>query len=106
MSDSPKKVTGPEIFDMALAHIVEHGWPQFAEDKAMADRLYESWLVETAHTWISSGIRDRYSLSDALLTTLKQKYGESDGGARWCVLTIFLEVRARDEGQNQPSADV
>ena len=101
MTDSPKKVTGPEIFDMALAHIREHGWAQFAQDRAMADRMYEAWLIDTEHTWKSSGVRDSEPLYDRLLETLKRLYGESDGGARWCMLSVMLEVRTRDEHQNQ-----
>jgi hypothetical protein len=100
MTDSTK-MTGPSIFDRALAHIVECGWPDFAEDKAMADRLYEDWLAETAHTWNTSGIRDSHSLYDSLREALDQKHGEYEGGARWCVLSVLLEVRARDENQNQ-----
>lgn len=100
MTKSTKK-TGPQVFDRALAHISEHGWPDFGEDKAMANRLYEAWLVETTDTWESSGIRDSRPLYDTLLEALKHKYGNADGDARWCVLTILLELRARYEHQNR-----
>ena len=101
MTDSPKNVTGPQAFDKALAHIREHGWAQYERDRAMANRLYESWLIDTEHSWKSSGVRDSKPLYENLLETLQRLYGECDGDARWCMLSVMLEIRARDEGQNQ-----
>ena len=101
-----KPVSMGGISDRLRDWIARTGWPTRVDDEALADWLYGRWLRETHDQWVTSGLRDREPLGDALEAELARRHGEDDASHIFLLLLLFLECRSRREGQNRARPDL
>lgn len=90
---------GPRgLLKRSLDWVEETGWPTQAEDRAIADRVYQSWISATNAEWIATHYRDREKLSNALEAAFRPIREDRAADCLYALFMMLLEIRGRREG--------